>query len=162
MRASAIFTTFAQLTAAVLALLEEGCELIVVRAKDRFNFPTDFGYQDMLLNVKIEGSEHVGELQLHLQSIIGVCRRHHQAPCAGCPVMREPTLTLYTCTFCTAFRYQASVPPDIRAHEIGWLAGPLPRGRSGRGYDACVAEGAKPKSRSVRGWGASCCLYCIT
>ena len=46
-RASAIFTSFVQLTSAVQALLREGSPLIVVRAKDRFNNPTDFGYKDV-------------------------------------------------------------------------------------------------------------------
>ena len=71
-RASAIFTTFAQLTLAVEAQLEEGCPLHVVRAKDRFNHPTDFGYQDCLLNVKLDDDDHVGELQLHLRSIVDI------------------------------------------------------------------------------------------
>ena len=61
-----------ELTLAVQALMADGCTLVVVRAKDRFNKPTDFGYKDLLLNVKLEGSEHVGELQLHLQSIIDI------------------------------------------------------------------------------------------
>ena len=77
-RSSAIFTTFAQLTLFVEALLEEGCELIVVRAKDRFNKPLDSGYRDMLLNVKLAGSEHVGELQLHLQTIIDIKPAAHR------------------------------------------------------------------------------------
>jgi len=70
-RASSIFVTFLELTHAVEALMADGC-VLVVRAKDRFNKPTDFGYKDLLLNVKLEGSDHVGELQLHLQSIIDI------------------------------------------------------------------------------------------
>ena len=77
-RASAIFTTFVQLALFVEVLLGEGCALLVVRAKDRFNYPLDSGYRDMLLNVKLEGSEHVGELQLHLQSIIDIKEAAHR------------------------------------------------------------------------------------
>ena len=77
-RASAIFKTFLQLTLAVQALLEEGCTLIVVRAKDRFNKPLDSGYRDMLMNVRLEGSEHVGELQLHLRTIIDIKEAAHR------------------------------------------------------------------------------------
>ena len=77
-RASAIFTTFMQLTLFVEVLLEEGCTLIVVRAKDRFNAPLDSGYRDMLLNVMLMGSEHVGELQLHLQTIIDIKEAAHR------------------------------------------------------------------------------------
>ena len=47
--------------ARVAGLLEDGCELIVVRAKDRFNKPLGLSYRDMLLNVRLGGSEHVGE-----------------------------------------------------------------------------------------------------
>ena len=77
-RASAIFTTFVQLTLFVGVLLEKGCRLIVVRAKDRFNKPLDSGYRDMLLNVKLTGSDHVGELQLHLQTIIDIKESAHR------------------------------------------------------------------------------------
>jgi hypothetical protein len=77
-RASAIFTTFMQLALFVEVLLEEGCTLIVVRAKDRFNAPLDSGYRDMLLNVMLMGSEHVGELQLHLQTIIDIKEAAHR------------------------------------------------------------------------------------
>ena len=44
--------------------------LIVVRAKDRFNNPTSFGYKDFLLNVRLSPhGTHVGELQFHLEAI---------------------------------------------------------------------------------------------
>ena len=56
------FLTFSTLTAFVSCLLAEGCTLIVVRAKDRFNKPTSFGYVDMLLNVRLKDGHHVGEL----------------------------------------------------------------------------------------------------
>jgi len=71
-RASGIFPNFLCLAMAVDILMSPDCALIVVRAKDRFNKPTDFGYKDMLLNVRLEGSDHVGELQLHLAPIIEV------------------------------------------------------------------------------------------
>ena len=77
-RSSAIFKTFAQLTLAVRALMADGCRLIVVRAKDRFNSPLDSGYRDMLLNVRLEGSDHVGELQLHLRTIIDIKEAAHR------------------------------------------------------------------------------------
>ena len=70
--------SFVQLTLFVEALLEEGCLLIVVRAKDRFNKPLDSGYRDMLLNVQLKGSEHVGELQLHLRTIIDIKEAAHR------------------------------------------------------------------------------------
>ena len=72
------FLTFAQLTAFVDRLLAKGCALIVVRAKDRFNKPLDSGYRDMLLNVRLEGSDHVGELQLHLRTIIDIKEAAHR------------------------------------------------------------------------------------
>ena len=68
-RASAIFTTMQQLALAIEALLGDACVLIVVRAKDRFNNPTSFGYTDYLLNVRLRDGTHVGELQLHLEAI---------------------------------------------------------------------------------------------
>mmetsp|Transcript_107211 Transcript_107211/g.311428 ORF Transcript_107211/g.311428 Transcript_107211/m.311428 type:complete len:448 (-) Transcript_107211:622-1965(-) len=77
-RASAIFTTFMQLALFVEVLLEKGCTLIVVRAKDRFNAPLDSGYRDMLLNVMLDGGEHVCELQLHLKPIIAIKPAAHR------------------------------------------------------------------------------------
>ena len=71
-RASALFSTMMQLAHAIEALLKDGCPLIVVRAKDRLNNPTSFGYADLLLNVRLADgphSGHVGELQLHLDSM---------------------------------------------------------------------------------------------
>ena len=85
-RASGIFPNFMALTLAVEMLMSPECSLIVVRAKDRFNKPTDFGYKDMLLNIKLEHSDHVGELQLHLQPIIEVkpaCHRTYALMRAG-------------------------------------------------------------------------------
>jgi len=79
-RGSAIFTTFIQLTLFVEVLLgDEYSELIVLRAKDRFNKPLDSGYRDVLLNYKFEGtSGHVGELQLHLRTIIDIKESAHR------------------------------------------------------------------------------------
>ena len=48
-------------------LLGKGVE--VVRAKDRISNPTPVGYRDVLLNVKYP-SGHVGELQLHVKSML--------------------------------------------------------------------------------------------
>ena len=68
-RASALFSSMTQLALAIEALLGDGCSLVVVRAKDRFNKPTSFGYCDFLLNVRLRDGRHVGELQLHLSAI---------------------------------------------------------------------------------------------
>ena len=77
-RASAIFTTMQQLALAIEALLGDACVLIVVRAKDRFNKPCDSCYRDMLLSFRLDGSEHVGELQLQLLSIIDIKESAHR------------------------------------------------------------------------------------
>ena len=56
-----------QLALAIEELLQEGCPLIVVRAKDRLNNPLSSGYTDFLLNVRLANgphSSHVGELQV--------------------------------------------------------------------------------------------------
>ena len=74
-RARAIFTTMAQLALAIETLLGDGCALVVVRAKDRFNHPTSFGYTDFLLNVRLSDGRHVGELQLHLEAIHAIVRK---------------------------------------------------------------------------------------
>ena len=58
-----------QLALAIEAFLENGCALVVVRAKDRFSNPTSFGYMDLLLNVRLKEGRHVGELQIHLERI---------------------------------------------------------------------------------------------
>ena len=55
-----------QLALAIEELLKEGSPLIVVRAKDRLNNPTSFGYADFLMNVRLPSGPHqghVGELQ---------------------------------------------------------------------------------------------------
>ena len=67
-----------QLLFLTIAPGEKGCTLIVVRGKDRFNKPLDSGYRDMLLNVRLEGSDHVGELQLHLRTIIDIKEAAHR------------------------------------------------------------------------------------
>jgi len=67
-RASCVFLTMTQLALALETLLAEA-GLIVVRAKDRLNNPTSFGYRDMLLNIRLNGGQHVAELQLHLAQI---------------------------------------------------------------------------------------------
>ena len=51
---------------------------MIVRAKDRFNKPLDSGYRDMLLNLTLNGSKHVGELQLHLRDIIDIKEAAHR------------------------------------------------------------------------------------
>ena len=71
-RASAIFETMMQLALAMEGLLEDDSKLVVVRAKDRLNNPTSFGYADFLLNVRLsEGphSGHVGELQVRARRL---------------------------------------------------------------------------------------------
>ena len=93
-RDSAVFLTMGGYAQAVKRLLEGDCGVEVVRAKDRLaHGGNSYGcvrgtlsnrgrtnpqplpapapplprYRDMLLNVKLPGSEHVGELQLHFQ-----------------------------------------------------------------------------------------------
>ena len=71
-RGTAIFVSMFQLCIALESLLSDECELVVVRAKDRLNKPTSFGYMDLLLNVHLASgphSHHIGELQLHLEGI---------------------------------------------------------------------------------------------
>ena len=64
---------------AVEMLLGGDCGLEVVRAKDRLaNGGNSYGYRDMLLNVKLPGSEHIGELQLHFQAIIELKSAAHK------------------------------------------------------------------------------------
>ena len=48
-RGTAVFVTLAQLAFALESLFDMSCDLVVVRAKDRINKPTSFGYSDMLL-----------------------------------------------------------------------------------------------------------------
>ena len=67
LRASAVFDSFEQLTRAVEALLAGGYAMIFVRAEDRFNNPLESGDRHMLLNVRPERSNHVGELRLCLR-----------------------------------------------------------------------------------------------
>ena len=91
-RASAIFTTLLQLSIALEALLEEGV-LVVVRCKDRLNNPTSFGYMDLLLNVRLPGGTHVGELQLHLEAIYAVmpiAPATTPRPCRIAPALHPP------------------------------------------------------------------------
>ena len=40
--------------------------------QDRLNRPTSFGYTDLLMNVRLQGGNHVGELQLHLEPIVAI------------------------------------------------------------------------------------------
>ena len=106
-RASAIFATMLQLAVALETLLSDGCEnLVVVRAKDRLNHPTSFGYMDFLLNVRLRHGTHVAELQLHLGPIHDIkplCHRvysllrsvgweEHEAPMAADPDETEEVI----------------------------------------------------------------------
>ena len=71
-RASAIFLYPTDLTAFLKRLTtadHSDSSLEVVRVKDRFNSPIIGGYRDILLNVRVVGNHHVGELQLHLKNI---------------------------------------------------------------------------------------------
>ena len=81
-RGTAVFITLAQLAFALESLLDNSCELLVVRAKDRMNNPTSFGYSDILLNVRLRGdgpySQHIGELQLHLEAIHAIKPATHK------------------------------------------------------------------------------------
>ena len=77
-RASAIFHSLEALNSAVARLTEDGCEIKVVRCKDRFSKPLASGYVDALLNVKIEGVEMIVELQLHLEDVISLKEEAHK------------------------------------------------------------------------------------
>ena len=81
-RGTAVFVTLAQLAFALESLLDNSCELLVVRAKDRMNNPTSFGYSDILLNVRLHGdgpySQHIGELQLHLEAMHAIKPATHK------------------------------------------------------------------------------------
>ena len=66
-----MFHSLRELNAAVQALLNpDGAGIQVVRVKDRINEPLDSGYRDVLLNLKVAGSDMVMELQLHLRDIV--------------------------------------------------------------------------------------------
>ena len=57
---------------AAFLLLLAVTALLCVCAHDYFNHPTDYGYRYMVLNLTLEDSEHVGELQVHLQPMIDI------------------------------------------------------------------------------------------
>ena len=70
-RASAVFHSFEDLNNALEALTKPGCEITVVRFKDRVTQGLASGYRDCLINVKINGfDEWIVELQLHLHDIM--------------------------------------------------------------------------------------------
>ena len=51
----------------MLALKKPDGKVTVVRSRDRVFKPLPSGYRDVLLNITIEGSDMVMELQLHLE-----------------------------------------------------------------------------------------------
>ena len=59
-------------------LLDPSGEIEVIRGKDRINNPVPSGYRDFLLNVRVRGCTHVGELQLHLKPICDVKPMGHR------------------------------------------------------------------------------------
>ena len=65
-----MFETTADLLVAVKMLLN-GQFFIPVRFKNRLP-GNSFGYRDLMMSLKLAGSEHVCELQLHLQSILDI------------------------------------------------------------------------------------------
>ena len=51
----------------------------MIRFKDRLaDGGNSCGYRDLMMNYKLEGSEHVGELQLHLKTIIDIKEAAHR------------------------------------------------------------------------------------
>ena len=78
-RASAVFDNAADLARLVASLSDDGAtEVKVVRVKDRFSNPVSGGYRDMLLNVRVGDLQHVGELQLHIESIKAIKPKAHR------------------------------------------------------------------------------------
>ena len=78
-RASAVFQNAADLARLVGSLSDDGAtEVKVVRVKDRFSNPVSGGYRDMLLNVRVGDLQHVGELQLHIESIKAIKPKAHR------------------------------------------------------------------------------------
>ena len=78
-RASAVFQNAADLARLVGSLSDDGAtEVKVVRVKDRFSNPVSGGYRDMLLNVRTGDLRHVGELQLHIESIKAIKPKAHR------------------------------------------------------------------------------------
>jgi len=73
-----VFHSLELLDAAVLSLSRPDGPIQVVRVKERFTLPLPSGYRDILLNVKIKGSDHVAELQLHLKDIIAHKKETHK------------------------------------------------------------------------------------
>ena len=69
-RDTGVFGTMAELLIAVQVLLM-GQVFEIVRFKNRLP-GNSYGYRDLMMSLKLAGSEHVCELQLHLQSIIDI------------------------------------------------------------------------------------------
>lgn len=67
-RASVAVKSFDQLPSVVQALKKQGIKLSE-QPEDRFANPTDAGYRDLSLNVEYPNG-HIGELQLHVKSMI--------------------------------------------------------------------------------------------
>ena len=78
-RALSVFQNAADLARLVGSLSDDGAtEVKVVRVKDRFSNPVSGGYRDMLLNVRVGDLKHVGELQLHIESIKAIKPKAHR------------------------------------------------------------------------------------
>ena len=78
-RDSGVFTTMASYLVAVEKLLGGDCGLEVVRFKDRLaGGGNSFGYRDLMMNLKLPDSEHIGELQLHLKPIMDIKPGNHR------------------------------------------------------------------------------------
>ena len=78
-RASAVFHSLEDLNNAIVSLMNPGCEITVVRFKDRVTQGLVSGYRDCLINVKINGFDGwIVELQLHLHDIIELKSEGHK------------------------------------------------------------------------------------
>ena len=70
-RDTGVFETMNGYARAVEKLLSGDCGLELVRFKDRLaGGGNSFGYRDLMMNIKLPDSDHIGELQLHLKPIV--------------------------------------------------------------------------------------------
>ena len=62
-RDTGMFSNMRGLARAIQVLLDATCELEIVRCKDRLNDGgNSYGYRDILMNVRLRGNQHVGEV----------------------------------------------------------------------------------------------------
>ena len=69
--ATAVYYTITDLAKAIEMLLDGSSGLTIVRCKDRLG-GNSYGYRDIMLNLKLPNHNHIGELQLHLKTILDI------------------------------------------------------------------------------------------